>query len=109
MLLDAFSRTLLVKACGDFYICSKSCESHPYFFVQGGGNTDPTYAQFSHHGTAPGTLIYAFQQKESQRLCTVISMAAVIWVTEALKKGVGSGLWWICSKYSMYLDEKNIM
>lgn len=70
---------------------------------------DPTYAQFSHHGTAPGTVIYIFQQKEPQRLYTVMSMAAVIWVTEALKKGVGSGLWWICSKYSIYPDEKNIM
>lgn len=98
VLLVAFSQTLLVKACGDVYICSKSCESHPYFFVQGAGNTDPTYAQFSHHGTAPGTLIYAFQQKASQRLRTVISMAAVNRVTEALKKGVGSGFWWICSQ-----------
>lgn len=70
---------------------------------------NPTYAQFRHHDAAPGTLIYVFQQKESQRLRTVISMAAVIWVTEALKKGVGSGLRWICSKYSIYLDEKNIM
>lgn len=37
---------------------------------------DPTYAHFHQHDAAPGTLIYD-QQKESQRLRTVISMAAV--------------------------------